>query len=323
MENLSDKGHEFESELFLQLIKWMEIDKPRTTAYKQSTNGVVERFHRTLNSMLGQVTQENQKDWDERLTFVLAAYRATVHSSTGFTPNKVFLGRENRMPVDVVMGLPSEEVNRNQSIDEFVVRQQELAEDAFKLVRQHLGQNASRRKSTYDIRVRKAEYLVGDWVWYYYPRAFTQKSPKWQRYYMGPYKIIRMIEPVNFVLRKTTRSAPFVIHMDKIKKCYTPPVKDWTLGSESGAAQPDAVATPTVLSEVQPTENQTLNSGNEMTPPDTETIVTSTNEVVPTKKARKAARRRRVLEEVEDEETETVSTPIVRKSPKYLKDFVC
>jgi len=60
-----------------------------------------------------------------------------------------------------------------------------------------------------------------------------------------------------------------------------------------------------------------------MTPPDTETIVTSTNEVVPTKKARKAARRRRVLEEVEDEETETVSTPIVRKSPKYLKDFVC
>ena len=147
VEILSDRGPEFESELFLQLMKWMEIDKLRTTAYKPSTNGVVERFHRTLNSMLGKVTQENQRDWDERLPFVLAAYRASVHSSTGFTPNKVFLGRENRMPVDVVMGLPSEEVNGSQSIDEFVTRQQELAEDAFQLVRQHLGQNASRRKS--------------------------------------------------------------------------------------------------------------------------------------------------------------------------------
>jgi len=124
VEILSDRGPEFESALFLQLMKWMEIDKLRTTAYKPSTNGVVERFHRTLNSMMGKVTQENQKDWHERLPSVLAAYRATVHSSTGFTPNKIFLGRENRMPVDVVMGLPAEEVNGNQSVDEFVVRQQ-------------------------------------------------------------------------------------------------------------------------------------------------------------------------------------------------------
>ena len=49
---LTDRGPEFESELFQQLMSWMEIDKLRTTAYKPSTNGVVERFHRTLNSML-------------------------------------------------------------------------------------------------------------------------------------------------------------------------------------------------------------------------------------------------------------------------------
>ena len=77
---LTDRGPELESELFAQLMKWMEIDKLRTTPYKPSTNGVAERFHRTLNSMLGKVVCETQRDWDERLPLVLAAYRASPHS---------------------------------------------------------------------------------------------------------------------------------------------------------------------------------------------------------------------------------------------------
>ena len=104
-EVLSDRGSEFESELFSQLMKWLEVDKLRTTAYKPSTNGVVERFHRTLNTILGKLVAVNQRDWDERLPYALLAYRATTHSSTGFTPNKLFLGRENRLPVDLVLSL--------------------------------------------------------------------------------------------------------------------------------------------------------------------------------------------------------------------------
>jgi transposase InsO family protein len=49
---LSDRGPEFESALFGQLMRWLDIDKLRTTPYKPSTNGAVERFHRMLNSML-------------------------------------------------------------------------------------------------------------------------------------------------------------------------------------------------------------------------------------------------------------------------------
>ena len=33
---LSDRGPEFESELFQELCRWMEIDKVRTTAYRPS-----------------------------------------------------------------------------------------------------------------------------------------------------------------------------------------------------------------------------------------------------------------------------------------------
>ena len=59
---LSDRAPEFESELFQQLMRWMEIDKLRTTAYQPSTNGAVERFHRTLNRVLGKVISDAQRD---------------------------------------------------------------------------------------------------------------------------------------------------------------------------------------------------------------------------------------------------------------------
>ena len=49
---LTDRGSNFESQLFAELLKRMEVGHVRTTAYKPSTNGQEERFHRTLNSIL-------------------------------------------------------------------------------------------------------------------------------------------------------------------------------------------------------------------------------------------------------------------------------
>ena len=154
MQLLSDRGPEFESELFNQLMSWLEIDKLRTTAYKPSTNGTVERFHRTLNSMLGKVVSDNQRDWDDRLPFVMAAYRASPHSSTRFSPNRLFLGRENRMPLDLLMGLPLNESEETQTLNEFVIHVQQQAQQAYALAREKLRVAAERRKAYYDIKVR-------------------------------------------------------------------------------------------------------------------------------------------------------------------------
>src|SRR5207247_1778190 len=52
---LSDNGLEFENKLLKELCRLLDIDKLHTTAYKPSTNGAVERPHRTMNSMLAKV----------------------------------------------------------------------------------------------------------------------------------------------------------------------------------------------------------------------------------------------------------------------------
>ena len=77
-----------------------------TTAYKASKNAVAERFHRTLNSMIGRMIDEFQRDWDSLLPYVMAAYRSSRHEATQYTPNFLMMGREVRAPVDIVYGSP-------------------------------------------------------------------------------------------------------------------------------------------------------------------------------------------------------------------------
>jgi hypothetical protein len=135
------------------------------------------------------------------------------------------------------MGLPAEEIDANQSLHEFVVNMKERAEQSYEIARIHLKTAAERRKTTYDIRVKETKFKVGDWVWYWYPRKYQARSPKWQKCYTGPYLVVRVIEPVNFVLQKTPRAKPFVIHADKLKKCYSSTPPSWIKTETDAIAQ--------------------------------------------------------------------------------------
>ena len=72
---LSDQGKEVDGRFMNEVCRLFGIEKLRTTPYKPSTNQV-ERFHRTMNSILAKTVSEHQRDWDVRLPFAMAAYRA-------------------------------------------------------------------------------------------------------------------------------------------------------------------------------------------------------------------------------------------------------
>lgn len=54
----SDQGRQFESELFREVCRLFHIEKTRTTAYHPQSDGMVERFNRTLTSMLSAFVQK-------------------------------------------------------------------------------------------------------------------------------------------------------------------------------------------------------------------------------------------------------------------------
>ena len=217
---LSDQGTEFESLLFTELCNRFGIDKLRCSPYKASTNGQIERFHKTMNSVLAKTVDQDHRNWDRLLPSVMAAYRATIHSSTGYSPNSLILGHENVMPIDLVLGKVVEESEHFDSYNSYVKDQQERLRVTYQLAREHLGSAAERRKIDYDTKVKEVSFKPGDWVYYYQPKCKPGLYPKWTRMYTGPYCIVDVIPPADYLIRKTKRARPFVTHGDKLRRCH-------------------------------------------------------------------------------------------------------
>jgi len=125
------------------------IEKLRTLPYKPSMNQV-ERFHKTMNAILAKTLTEHQKDWDVRLLFAMAAYRASRHEASGYSQNFLVLGRRVRNPVDTVYGSVDEDCDK--SYDHFVENVRERMTAAFAEVRETLRRSAERNKSTMTFR---------------------------------------------------------------------------------------------------------------------------------------------------------------------------
>ncbi|PIK58186.1 hypothetical protein BSL78_04910 [Apostichopus japonicus] len=105
----TDQGRQFESELFQHMCRLLDIHKTRTTPFHPQSDGMVERFNRTLEDMLSLVVSENQKDWDAWLPYLLMAYRSAEHESTGFSPAEIMLGRMVTLPLSAQLPrLPDE-----------------------------------------------------------------------------------------------------------------------------------------------------------------------------------------------------------------------
>lgn len=142
---VSDRGIEVDGQLMSEICKLLGVDKLRTTAYKPSSNAAVERFHRTMNSMLGRMVEENQRDWDTMLPYVMAAYRSSRHEATQYTPNYLMLGREVRAPVDIVYGCPPTP-DAPTNYDDYAEELEERLKRAYSFVRGHLKKAAERNK---------------------------------------------------------------------------------------------------------------------------------------------------------------------------------
>jgi hypothetical protein len=85
------------------------VSKMRTTPLQPQSDGMVQRYIKTVEEHLRKVVASHQKDWDSGLPNFVLAYRASTKDITGLTPANLVFGRELRLPCNLLFGAPPQQ----------------------------------------------------------------------------------------------------------------------------------------------------------------------------------------------------------------------
>ena len=212
----SDQGRQFESKLFSEMCKLLQITKTRTTPYHPKSDGMVERFNKTLTAMLSAFVNENYTNWDEQWQYVMMAYRSTEHETTGLTPNMCMLGRETTCPLDIMYEMPPAIKNIPQNM--WVWQLQENLEMTHAKVRQNISDNMKRQKRYHDENLSFETFEARDKVYVYFPVKKVGCSSKLTSYWRGPFQVFDKLSDSLYKVNCGREGQVQVIHCDRLRK---------------------------------------------------------------------------------------------------------
>ena len=216
----SDQGRNFESRVFKAVCELFDMDKTRTTGFHPESDGMVERYNRTLLSMLRMYADDDQTKWDESLPFVMMAYRASVHESTGKTPNEMMFGSNVSLPLDAVVASPAEERCGDldsENCDDYVGNLKQRLRAAHDFARIKLRKSAQYQEHQYNLKADKRSLSQGQPVWLYDPAKTRGVCPKLAAKWTGPYVIIQKIDDLVYRVQEHPRARSKVVHRNRLK----------------------------------------------------------------------------------------------------------
>lgn len=212
----SDQGRNFEAHVFAEVCQRMGVRKTRTTPFHPQSDGLVERFNRTLATQLAIVTSRHQRDWDRHLPLILLAYRSAVQESTGCTPAALMFGKELRTPVDLAFGAPpGTDLPTKPGLEYLSSLRQRLAE-AHDFARQNQEQAGVKQKRAYDTRCRGCPFSPGERVCVYNPTRKKGISPKLTSHWVGPCAVLEQLSDVVYRVKLCVRGRVVVLHRDRL-----------------------------------------------------------------------------------------------------------
>ena len=208
----TDRGSNFESELFSHMCELLEIRKTRTTSYHPRCDGLNERANKTLQMMLKSFVNENRDNWDDLLPYMLMAYRSTVHDSTGFSPNMLMLGREVSLPVDLMYGKPPRNFSAK-CYQDYVQYFSSAFDLTYELARENLKKASMRQKRYFDAHVQSSHFNDGDLVWYFWPPRVKKLQSGW----IGPFQIVSVSSNGVYEIESLESGCTKTINVDNLR----------------------------------------------------------------------------------------------------------
>jgi hypothetical protein len=190
---------------------------------------MTEKFNQVLVNMISAYVKKNQKYWDTQLPLLTAAYRSCEHEATGYTPNRLMLGREVFLPIQLILGSSLQDLTHGAcDVNGYVTDLRDKMHATFAHVREHLQKAQTTQKRNYDSRMAVNNYAVGSMVYVLDSTRTVGLSPKLSSdKWKGPQLITRKISELLFEIKSTVKSRTKIIHHNRLKPYHGDEVPDW------------------------------------------------------------------------------------------------
>lgn len=208
---LSDKGGSVSGAVIQELCDIMGTKKISTTAFHPHTDGMVERYNKTICNTI-QKELRKEPEWADLLPLVDFQYNGSVHEATGTKPYRAMFGA---MPIDFDSTL---------SLSYYLERADGPVALKRRLEKTHLRMITKNHESKihnakyHDRNVKGNNYQVGERVYVYDPLSKTTQGRKLRPPWTGPWIITEIISSTNVRLKGEVSKTITRTHVNRLKK---------------------------------------------------------------------------------------------------------
>ncbi|CAM4678617.1 unnamed protein product [Leuciscus chuanchicus] len=221
----TDRGTNFTSKMFEQILKELDINHQLSSAYHPESQGAIERFHQTLKTMLRSYCVETGKDWDEGLPFLLFAVRETVQESLGYSPAELVFGHVVRGPLKLLSEQLLTEHPTPVAIPDYVQSLRQRLQSAREVAAKHLETAQGKMKARFDQKSVKRSFHPGDSVLALLPTPGSVFQAKFN----GPYIVKKKVSDTNYIINTPDRRRKSrLCHINMLKRYVTAQCKSET-----------------------------------------------------------------------------------------------
>lgn len=192
---LADQGTNFWGEVMQEIWSQLGVKHLHTVVFHPQTNGLCERFNKTLKMLLRRFATEDLRGWPKLLEPVLFAVREVSQASTGYSPFELLFGRRPRGILDLARRQWEGERSggtKKKTLDLGSLRERLLNLSSW--AQENLKQAQTMQRKSYNKKVKPKEFQPGEEVLLLLPTSETKLWSKWR----GPYKVIRRVTSVDY-----------------------------------------------------------------------------------------------------------------------------
>ncbi|KAJ8364932.1 hypothetical protein SKAU_G00137630 [Synaphobranchus kaupii] len=172
------------------LCTLLRVKQLRTSVYHPQTDGLVERFNKTLKAMLRKVIGENGSNWGQLILYLMFAVREVPQSSTGFSPFDLLFSHKSRGLLDIAREAWEEQPCPHRTLIEHVGAMRDRMKAIYPIVREHMETVQRHQQASYNRLAQPREFKPGDRVLVLVPTVQCKFLATWQ----GSYEVIERIE---------------------------------------------------------------------------------------------------------------------------------